>query len=556
MTASPTTAPTSPTAAPACHHMWIKPTLMRPRLTRCERCHDVVLVFHDKRKCSLCNIYYHEQCFQAAMAPSSATASVSDLTLTHEHLFYERSFVLPTKCALCNKFIVIRALGGDGLECVDCDLTVHRKCLTSEPFRIVTADDVEQSSQERARSLETHKQAVLQDVTGLMKAFNARHHRWPLGLLNPVALRRLQVQHSKLYSSLVDAMPWASADHLAQLPEVRNALRYATAVYGQSYSEGYFQGVFHCTMMRIVRTDLLAAKSENNNTGVTDVLGLPRSDLVDSEWGADVWDPSYAVILDKAHSLVVLAFRGSLSDADFLTDACGKLMHFLDREPALHSRAHQGILAMVERLFDAANPRSLVAKGHLQRALLAYPDYTWLVTGHSLGAGLTQLFSAKVLHDSSNALSAFAGRLRSVAFAPPPTMTSPVVDALDEKCIAVIAGKDVVPRLQLTSVDRFGAELAVGTSKPDGSSAQPHPDLDGEECSIAGKIWLLSSSTNRHTRLLAPVPRQSALLHTIFASPHMIPNHTMDNYAEALMTAEQNVPSHTTEASPPHAPLQ
>uniref|UniRef100_A0A7S1LYA1 sn-1-specific diacylglycerol lipase n=1 Tax=Neobodo designis TaxID=312471 RepID=A0A7S1LYA1_NEODS len=305
--------------------------------------------------------------------------------------------------------------------------------------------------------------------------------------------------------------------------------------------------------MRVAFRELLAPKAEVNNSAVARILGMHRDALLHASWGQTVYDPSYCVMLDEGAHEIVLAFRGSLSDADFLTDACGL------PAPFCGGMAHKGMATMIDRvvadeaLFEC-----------LRDARQAHPSFKLVVTGHSLGAGLATLFTIRVLHDRllggddtapvyhpspmAEEVRAQLGLRRApppdslacdwmhtYAFAPPPVVTLPLADRFDSCITSVVVAKDVVPRLSLTSVDRLGAKLAeIGGASA--STVGTGHFVDGvEESFIPGTVLLSTKPNHAHTRLVV-VDRRSVLLRDIFLSSWMVVNHIPDQYAQALAT--------------------
>lgn len=440
------------------------------------------------------------------------------------------------------------------------------------------------------------------------------------------------------------------------ISQLQDALRFATAVYGLAYQKNSMASCAASVAMRLFHPDRLMPKDEVNNTAVTEILALPRSSLVHSFWSYKTLEPSFCVILDHATSTVVLAFRGSLSTADFLSDACGLTRDFggSSGEEGI-AGAHFGMAHMIDLIFeepvtaattttvtaeksakDCASPVSnpsgqpavesesgtAAASAHQQAPpstpssepqpppsqqprhpselikllhqllMEEYPTYEFLVTGHSLGGGLSQLFAVRAVTErypwlhwrSSSSTSsddrndgddgelthtAAQGppdddsgpsilppppqtrkkRMRVVAFAPPPVLTMPSADWFDGWVTCVVGGTDVVCRLQLNTVDRlannFGgggvaARSAKATDEHSGGSGEL-PSAAGEvltelteEMHLVGRIILLTYPTDKERNRIVQIARGDFLLHHIFLVPDMVANHLMDRYAKGL----------------------
>jgi hypothetical protein len=287
--------------------------------------------------------------------------------------------------------------------------------------------------------------------------------------------------------------------------------------------------------MRVVKRDHLMPKDEVNNIAVTDVLGLPRQSIKLAKWSYKALEPSYCVLVDSGIHCVVLSFRGSLSDADFLTDACGTT------SPFCGGVAHQGMSDMVKEMCrgPSGDSRDSILLQCLSGLLVANPDYGLLVTGHSLGAGLCSLFAVMVLHERPSiffeTVPNFLSRFKCVAFAPPPVLSLPLAGLFDAFVTSVVAGNDLVPRLQLNTIDRLALEIrrqtpSVGTPDDPNNVATAM----SEELHVVGKVWLLTSPTHPKKNRATSVPRTHAILHQVFLHSNAIANHLMDHYAAGL----------------------
>ena len=543
-----------------------------------------------------------------------------------------KSATLGSTCDICSNMIVSFGMlssrnvdsfgGGDGtyFMCTDCDFRAHAKCFmeqyrqqqasvassspATKPPKTLTVhdflseDEYLRNVKEQKQQHEQTKDKVISGTLDVMRALDSRNkHKWGDYTLNPVTLYRVQKRQAQLYIALCAELPSATLVPKSELARLVDVLRFATAVYGAAYEHGYFASVVSNLFLQVARKNLVNAKPETNNEAVANILCMPRANILASYWGADMGEPSFCVIGDEAAGRVVLAFRGSLTEADFLTDACGTLGDFaVGGAVAGGAKAHVGIVATIEKVFDPSNKLYIIPK--LVEIMRARPASTKLVvTGHSLGGGLTILFCAKALatdalcirDERTNAvLRTTRDMLQGVAFAPPPVLTKPCADMFDANLVSVVAGKDVVTRLQIPSVDRMGAHLMAANSRvarttrladesskdlpvkkpvlheaegaevpsdasadwdtvPEASQIMREDDAIAtavdtqEECFLAGRVVFTSDPTNRNTAAHF-IPRESPLLHTIWVSQYMIPNHTMDNYGQALQNAAASAP--------------
>jgi hypothetical protein len=366
-------------------------------------------------------------------------------------------------------------------------------------------------TEDRRFSHDENKETIAQDMFQLLSLFQNRNKHWQFGLVNPFLMHSKLQEHHRMFKDYCLSIGEAKISEV-DLDAVRNALRFATAVYGVAYYKGCMRSVFNNTMMRLVHRDVLAPKDEPNNIAVMNVLALPRSALKFARWSYKALEGSYAIITDSASRNTVVAFRGSLSDADFLSDSCGRT------SPFYSGTAHDGIARMSAEVVKDEN-----AMRTLNEQLAEHPDYGIVVTGHSLGAGLSLLFAIRLLREGLVP----RDRLKVFAFAPPPVLSLPEADCYDDVAMSFVGGTDIVCRLQLNSLDRLALELSAQRGAKDVA------DLT-EELHIAGRIVLLTHPTRRSRNRLVEVPRTCDVLHRVLLGPDIVSDHLMDHYAKGL----------------------
>jgi predicted lipase len=108
----------------------------------------------------------------------------------------------------------------------------------------------------------------------------------------------------------------------------------------------------------------------------------------------------YAIGVDRRRKRVTVAFRGSVTQKDFMTDASiamtemtNPLASFPDQEDTV--KIHSGF-------YDYLLEKKKFAEiaGHLMPLLELHPDYKLYVTGHSLGGALACLFAFQIASSS------------------------------------------------------------------------------------------------------------------------------------------------------------
>ena len=186
-----------------------------------------------------------------------------------------------------------------------------------------------------------------------------------------------------------------------------------------------------------------------SNPAIAEDLGIsPDSILMahftDEEDGGHC--PKFILFLDHEIKSIVLAIRGTFSFKDAIMDAVAA------DEPFLEGKAHKGILSGAQIILDkVADSITAAARDNT--------NYSLTVTGHSLGAGVAELISMKLISEPE--ILPDITDIRCVALAPPPVYQSDkslgpeIVSAID----IFVNNFDCVPRLSLASVARLLAML-------------------------------------------------------------------------------------------------
>ena len=193
--------------------------------------------------------------------------------------------------------------------------------------------------------------------------------------------------------------------------------------------------------------DVYDAAWEGTKEKQAKVFGLSSPDDILYTWFTDDYDadhcPKFAVIVDREHERIVLAIRGTQSLQDAIIDA------ICDEEPFLDGFAHKGILKGAKRVISLGLPV-------IKDALKANPGYKLLITGHSLGAGTSELVTLELMMGSEHSLPK-GTEIECVVLAPPPiyrpankdkALPKRVRDAID----IYINGQDCVPRMSLATL--------------------------------------------------------------------------------------------------------
>jgi sn1-specific diacylglycerol lipase len=140
---------------------------------------------------------------------------------------------------------------------------------------------------------------------------------------------------------------------------------------------------------------------------------------------------------------VVLSIRGSLSVSDIFTDLSAAPGDFSAPGMPENTLAHYGMTIGCNKILARLQELNL-----LERAFKTYPDYELVITGHSLGAGLSVLVGAKLREQYKN--------LKVYAFATPSgLLTREAAKFTEQFVFTVVIGDDFVPRISLDSMENL-----------------------------------------------------------------------------------------------------
>lgn len=151
----------------------------------------------------------------------------------------------------------------------------------------------------------------------------------------------------------------------------------------------------------------------------------------------------FCLLADHSTKSVVLSIRGSWSVSDIFTDLSAGPGSFSATGMAGDTVAHYGMSICCNKLM-----KRLLDDNLLERALKLYPDYDFVITGHSLGAGLAVLVGAKLrtLHPN----------LKVFAYATPNGLLSREAAKYTEQFVlTVVLGDDFVARMSLEAIENL-----------------------------------------------------------------------------------------------------
>ncbi|XP_059622372.1 diacylglycerol lipase-beta-like isoform X2 [Phlebotomus argentipes] len=247
------------------------------------------------------------------------------------------------------------------------------------------------------------------------------------------------------------APPWMT------LKNARHFMRFALASYGWP-----LVCYMHCCTgpYRLIKKSICCAcfRSKYNVVvddncclchfaGVKFMSHLRNEDVLYASFRNHVFELPFCVLADHSTKSIVLSIRGSFSFRDVFTDLTANCERFEAPGMPPDSVAHRGMVAGVEQLMKRLRETNII-----ERAFTTYPEYSLVLTGHSLGAGVAILLGAKLRPKYPD--------LRVYAFATPAGLLSREAARYTETyAFTVGVGDDFVMRLGVDSIENLRAMI-------------------------------------------------------------------------------------------------
>lgn len=138
---------------------------------------------------------------------------------------------------------------------------------------------------------------------------------------------------------------------------------------------------------------------------------------------------------------MVLSIRGSWSISDVFTDLAARPGEFTAFGFPENTFAHYGMIMCVNQIL-----KNLESDNLLDKILAAHPEYQLVITGHSLGAGLSILVGAKLRSKYTD--------LKVFAFATPNgLLTREAAKYVEQFAFTIVIGDDCIARMSLDAVE-------------------------------------------------------------------------------------------------------
>jgi hypothetical protein len=298
--------------------------------------------------------------------------------------------------------------------------------------------------------------------------------------------------------------------------------------------------------------------------------GLSEEDVLFANPTSEVHRPAHFLVVNHPLRQVVLVVRGTISEADIVTDAVARAVPFLDG-----AMSHEAMSIAAYRLYESVmSPDGM----DLPSVMARHPGYRFVLTGHSLGGGVAALLHC-LLHfhrqrsisqrkrvielkgSSSETVPLEGVDLSCWCFGSPPVVTplSAIPPEAQSSITQVVNGPDVVSRLCFHSLRRLaGALRTIDTLHPPSTIAEAigaqkverddlghviplalkareevEPDKHGEMLWLPGRVlWLPRPEDPQTPPSVFEIPTES--LGDIVVTPHMVSSHVPTAYVVAL----------------------
>ncbi len=195
------------------------------------------------------------------------------------------------------------------------------------------------------------------------------------------------------------------------------------------------------------------------------MTGLSEVDIVYLSFENDVYVVPYVVCLDHETKSVVVAFRGTLSFGDIVTDlsASTKPIQLPSNPDFL---VHKGMLKTVTAILDKLDKEEI-----LESAFKRVPQYKLVMVGHSLGAGCACLMSMLLRERYPD--------LRCFCYSPTGALVNEAAaEYTEEFTTSFTLGRDLVARLNVPNTHKLKDDLVRVIE----SCRKPKCRIIGEGC--------------------------------------------------------------------------
>ena len=195
---------------------------------------------------------------------------------------------------------------------------------------------------------------------------------------------------------------------------------------------------------------------EQSNPEIAEWLGIREDDILKTmscDDDADQHCPRHLIYVDHEQRTIVMVIQGTWGIRDTIMDLV------FDSVPFLDGWAHRGIL-------DGARKVVKDSGDIVKDTLMKFPNYTLVLTGHSMGGGAAELIAMDMLYGDSGRELNFSKNdqeLICYAFGAPPVFASNHTKVPVEipDILSFVNRADVVPTLSLASLEKTLLQISA-----------------------------------------------------------------------------------------------
>lgn len=222
------------------------------------------------------------------------------------------------------------------------------------------------------------------------------------------------------------------------------------AMYLHIYT-GWFRVLSNMTCCACFRRKRIPITGDNcchcYLAGIKSLSDISTDDILYASFKNYLCEIPFCVIIDKETNNIVIIIRGSLSLRDVITDITADSEVFICEGVPLNAQAHRSMITAARVIL-----KQLYGNKVLERAFNTYPHYNLVLTGHSLGAGISILL-AFLLRPQYPSLKVYA-------FATPAGLLSRELARITEEFVFTVGvGDDFVMRLSVESTENLRTSL-------------------------------------------------------------------------------------------------
>ncbi|KAL7050484.1 hypothetical protein ACKWTF_004097 [Chironomus riparius] len=262
-------------------------------------------------------------------------------------------------------------------------------------------------------------------------------------MLNDMSCPRYSTDLSRIFNTQCPS--WMT------LKNAQHYLRFAVSSYGWPMvcaiapcraCCGLIRKVTCCAGLRSKSNHIVDDNCCNCNEAGTRVASrVSADDVIYASFKNQVFEIPFCILADHKMKSIVLSIRGSWSLSDIFTDLAAKPEEFVAPGFPDNTYVHYGMAKCCDQIL-----KNLEADNLLDKVMQMHPGYELVITGHSLGAGLSILVGAKLRAKYNN--------LKVYGFATPSGMlTREAAKFTEQFAFTVVVGDDCIARISVEAVE-------------------------------------------------------------------------------------------------------